>query len=266
MNLLKSSILHEYLYSPKTWLHKQNIYSKVYFVLVILVYLPYIKILYILFFLFIAFFAYNSFYKPKELSLYLSRIVTIFFILLTISIENQQQFIQGTMQSRRYIKIYPILTTNINLVDTDNYLKYFLFCKYNDAYYLPTSLFRLLVINFLYLLLMKILLLTTIYQKIIKCFLNFTYGQAINTVQKISFEIQTSIQFLNIIFNEIKIIKIAYNTRNVQIQSFKSFQQYLHLYFACIHQLLINIYTYTQDISISLYYYSIDKKNLNILY
>ena len=91
----------------------------------------------------------------------------MFFFFTLTNIQSQQYTLTEINLHRKYIQIYPI--NNIYLFySTKDYNEENLF---KNHYYLPLSLFRLLNINLLYIVSMKILLLTTIFQDIISFFL-----------------------------------------------------------------------------------------------
>lgn len=261
MNFIKLSVLYTYLYSPKSWLHKQNNVTKIYIFLISLICLPYMSIQYICIFLIGLVYVYKSTYFPVQLNHYFSNIISIFIFFLLINIQHKKQLIPEILTNRNYIQIYP----------PDNHFFFYINdeqryeISYNQSYYLSTSLLRLLSIQFIYLCLMKLLLLTTSYDKIIQIALNQLDKYINNSTQRLAFEIQVSIQFLKIILKQLELIKIAYVIRAIQLEKGPFCQNNLFLYFFCIQQLIINIYSCIYSIADTLYSREINNLDLNVI-
>lgn len=261
MNFIKSSVSHEYLYSPQSWLHKRKDITKIYIVFINLAYLPYVRIRYIYFYLLFFLLIYKSIYIPIKLNSYLCTIIFIFAFLTLINIQNKQQIFTDIVLKREYIQIHFIkrfFLSDIKEYNTDH-------LSYQD-YYLSASLIRLLSIIFLHLTSMKILLLTTVYRNILTVFFYHANKYKNTIFQKLFFEIQLSIQFLKIIFKQIDIIKVAYITRSVKIKRKVYLLEIISLYIFCLQQLLANLRKGIYNISNTLYSCEMNKEKLNILY
>lgn len=133
-------------------------------------------------------------------------------------------------------------------------------------FYIPLSIIRLLSINFIYLFLIKFLLLTTHYEQIIKILIINLKHITPNSFQKISFEIIIAAQFLKIIVKEIKILKMAYKIRNPKSQHKYLSKEQLLTYWLLIRQLVLNIYQQTFNIADTLYSREINHNHFIIDY
>lgn len=252
MNLMKSLIFHDYLYSPKSWLHQQSSQIKMYAVILQLLILPCLSLQYIFIFFFFCFYLYRSVCLHKNLKDYCQRIIILFTFFLFISIQYNTN-----ITNKRLVQIYPIYHLhNINNIFTKTISSYCL--------YLPISIIRLLSINLIYLLLMKFLLLTTNYEQLINNILNHFKYLNIFSISKLKFEIMISTQFLKVIFKQIEEIKIAYLIRNIKSNRTYLFKDNLLICFFFIKQFLINAYDGINYISNTLYSREINCQKLYV--
>jgi len=258
MNFIKSSLLYNYLYSPKSWLHKQRSFFKIFFVLIYLSILPYLPIKAVYYSLIICLLIYNSIYIPLELNNYLCQIICFFSFLILISIQDKAKISIELIKKRRYYQLNSLFNyfhkNKHNIKINKSYL--------NQDYSLPISLVRLLTINFSYLIFTKLLLMTTQYKDIIRFFLSNCQNYIL---QRLAFEVQVAIQFINIILRQIKIMRIAYTTRTIK-KKIKFSQIQISLCFFCIQQSVDNMYQIVYNMSSTMYSSEVDERNLNLLY
>ena len=259
MSFIKLSILWNYLYSPVSWLHQCKKTTKIILVFLCLIYLPYAPIQQIYYCFTILFLIYTSIYIPLQVIYYFSKML-IFCILVTLI--NIQNKIQALNLIRKYLYFYnPIsLLLQLNTGSVNNNITFSLY------YYLPLPLVRLLTINFLYLMLMKILFLTTLYENILDFFFNSINKYKNLVIKKVLFEIQVSIQFLKTILKIVEKIRIGYAIRSVQLYKTDPFHKAILIYYFCIQQLITNIYISIYNIANTMYNSGIHIKNLNITY
>lgn len=258
MNFLKFSILYAYLYSPKNWLHEQNNITKIYIFLINLVCLPYMSIKYISVFCLGLMSMYTFTYTPIQLRRYFYSIIFIFLCFILINIQKKDQIIPELLINRDYIQIHP---------------QYNYFISYNQnkeischqSYHLPVSLLRLLSINLIYLFLMKLFLMTTNYDKIIRTYLHLFCKYINKSNQRLTFEVQVANQFLKIILSQVDIVKTTYIIRFMQLKRRRISEKKLYAYLFCIQQLIVNIYSSIDYISDTLYSREVHNRNLNII-
>ena len=257
-DFIKYSISYAYLYSPISWLHKQNSQGKIYIVLIQLIFLPYIsfKYLYLFFILFIC--LYLSINIPENFKNYfnITIIILSFFLFISVRYNNLEDY--NTVHTRKIIRIDSLYNLSIFNKNNSQYDLYSV-----GFFYIPVSILRLLGINFIYLFLIKFLLLTTHYEKIIRIILHDTNYLTNFPIKKINFEIMISSQFLKVILKQLETIKIAYVIRNLAFNLRFKQNKFTYLFF--FHQLLINIYLNIYHISNTLYSREISHKNLNMM-
>lgn len=78
MNFLNFSLSYEYLYSPTSWLHKQNDKLKILIFLLQLTFLPFIATKYLPIFFILFIYLYSSTYISNHLKSYLNTIIILF--------------------------------------------------------------------------------------------------------------------------------------------------------------------------------------------
>lgn len=229
---------HQYLYSPKNILHIGSNRYKVCTMILQLTFLPYTSYIFIFFSCLIYTIIFQIIYIPCKISLYMYIYIhSILFIILnyihiqTYYKEYQNLKIQPFYMAKNYVCVFSsFLHSLLNF--------HFDFC-------LP--LFRLLLINFLYLFVTKILLLTTYYEDILDQIYNFSQFIDIVLPQEIKFIIILSSQFLKLIFVEIKKIRIGFMLRNIVYnnQNLIIFFSYLIIIFwnNLLNYIINNIYT-----------------------
>lgn len=258
MNFIKSLIFYDYLYSPQSLLHKQNNKLKIYIYFIQLLFLPYISLKYLTIFFIILSILYKFIYIPANLKNYLCKITLFFIIFLIISIEKKNIISCNLNNNRKVLLIYPLKITNFY---TDNF-----YLSFNRiplfSFYLPISIIRLLSINFLYLIILKLLLLTTHYHQIIKIILAHLKKYTNFSTKILKLELLISSQFLNIICYQIEIIKTIYITRNIRLCIKYNLKENLYMYFYFVQKLLSSIYENIDYISHTLYGREIKYQNL----
>lgn len=259
MNFLKFSILYAYLYSPKNWLHRQNSVVKACLFFINSVFLPYMPIKYIIILCIGLLFIYMCTYIPIQLSHYFNNIIFIFIFFIFINIQRKSQIIPELLIHRHYIKIY---TQNNHFINNFQQKD----MSISQSYYLPISLLRLLSINLIYLFLMKLLLMTTKYEKIVRTYLNLLYKYANKYTQQLVFEVQVANQFLKIILRQVEIIKTTYTIRSIKSKNILLSQKKLFIYLFCVQQLIFNIYDNIDYICYTLYSREVHSINSNIIF
>lgn len=259
MNFIKTSILWNYLYSPISWLHKYNNTLKIFTIIVYLIILPYISLKKIFFCSVFFQFVYYSIYVPIGITVYLIKVFIIFILYTLFNIQNYQQVIESYNLQRSHILIFNSFNSLSKIKNCP--LNREILSQYN--YYLSSSLIRLLSISFLYLICMKILLLTTSYNKILEFFLKYINHYKELFIQKFILEVQMSIQFLEIILKQIQLIKFSHMTRSIKNNNNLSIYKLVLLYFFCLQQLIINSYNSIYNISNTIYSNEVYLKNLN---
>lgn len=259
MSFIKSSIFYEYLYSPKSWLHKQNNKFKIYACFIQLFFLPYSSFFYLNLVFFILLLLYNSINVPKSVKKYLKKMMIFFICFLLVNIEQKNINDYNLISTRKIFKVFPINNITLSYFNKEISLK-----KVSSSYfYLPVSIIRLLTINIVYLFVIKLLLLTTHHNNIIKCIL-VKIKKFIKSPEIIlNLEIMISSQFLNIICYQIEVLKIAYITRNIKLTKKNNIKENIAIYIFFIKQLLLNISQNIYSISHALYSREVKFQSLN---
>jgi len=258
MSFIKSSIFYEYIYSPKSWLHQQNHKFKIYICFIQLFFLPYSSFIYLKFFCLSLFILYNSIYVPNSVKNYLKRMMIFFMLFLAMNIEQKDINNYHLISNRQIIKIFP--SDKLMILHKKNK---FDISEFSSLYfYLPISIIRLLTINIVYLFFIKILLLTTHYNDVIKFILVKIKRSLRLPARILNLEVMISSQFLNIICCQIEILKIAYITRNINLNIKNNIKENISIYIFFIQQLLLNIYQNIYSISNTLYSREIKFQNL----
>ena len=258
MDFLKFSILYAYLYSPKNWLHRQNSITKIYIFLINLVCLPYMPIKYVIVVCIGLISMFTYIYIPIKLSRYFYSIIFIFIFFILINIQQKSQIIPQLLLNRHYVQIYPQGNYFINSNQNQD-------ISFNQSYHLPVSLLRLLSINLIYLFLMKLFLMTTNYEKIIRTYLHLFCKYINRPNQHLTFEVQVANQFLKIILSQVEIVRTTYVIRSIQCKRRRISRKKLCVYLFCVQQLIANIYNSINYISDTLYSREVHKRNLNII-
>ncbi len=258
MSFIKSSIFYEYLYSPKSWLHKRNNKFKIYISFIQLFFLPYSSCIYWILLCIGLLVLYNLTYLPNSIKHYLKRMTIFFIIFLIINIERKNIHNYNLVNTRKTLQIYPL--NKFTLLHSNNELES---TKFSSLYfYLPISIIRLLTINIVYLFFIKILLLTTHYNEIIEFILVKIKKHLKTPIIILNLEVMLSSQFLNIICYQIELLKIAYRTRDIKLNIRHNIKENIVIYLLFIQQLLSNIYESMYSISNTLYSREIEFDNL----
>lgn len=258
MHFFQTLVVHNYLYSPKGWLHKQRNILKVLFVFISITIIPYICLFKILICITIYLLLYkiNSF--PSIITSSLYNLFSFIVCFLAISIENEQKIFQNYNIGRKYVIILPV---------TENFLQEIKNTQmYKPTFGLPLTLVRLLSITYFYLTATKILLLTTTHQNIIQCFMNNINQYVKISYQRLMFECQISITFLNTMFQQIEQIRESIFIRKVKFKRSFSFRNYLVLYHFSLQRGIINTYNNIYNISNAIHQNEVSLDNLNVIY
>lgn len=237
MNLIQSSILYNYLYSPKSWLHDQSTMSKVFTVFCTLICLPYMQTNQVFSTFLFLLCLYRLIKIPNLINKNIKKIVLIFLFFIIINIQDESTLTISLLAERQYIQICPL----------DNFI------RLSPKYFVSLSFIRLLSIQFISLIVIKLLLTTTVYENILFLFLNYSYKRSNQIYQKIFFEINIAIEFIQVIFKQLEIIKYGYILRFLGFNKNISHKVYLTIYSLCIKKLIFNIEKQIQIISESLY-------------
>lgn len=260
MQFIKESTIDEYLYSPQSWLHRAYRTNKILYITILLICIPYLPNRYILFSLLFLLFIYEKLPLPNICYFYLYQIIFIFSVFILINVQNQAQIITGNIINRSYLQVYPKLISTISEKNQESIVR-----SYN-IYYIPNSLFRLSIIYLIYWLIIKILLLTTLYQKILDIFINYFYQYIKLPIQKFYLETQIALQFSKIILKELKIMQISYATRGVEVRLKKNSIKSLFIYILFLQEFMQKVYLNADYIKQALYSGEIYRKYLNIIY
>ena len=247
MILIQSSILYNYLYSPISWLHRQPASIKVFSFLFYLIYLPYMSLDKIFYLSIIFCVFYLSINRSKVITKNINNLAIVFLFFTITNIQDKSTLTSKMLINRNYIQIYPLRISIFKQKNIDN------ITKLSNTYFISTSFIRLLSINFIALLVMRLLLLTTLYEDILLFFLKYLYKIPSKLCKKIFFEINIAIEFIQIIFKQLEIIQYSYMIRFLQSKKQISYQEYFTIYFFCFKQLIINIQKHIYCLAESLY-------------
>ena len=262
MSLLKASIFNNYIYSPKSWLHKQNIFLKLIFIVVSLVSASYMSSLYLFVTIFLYLLIYKSLKVPSNIESYLLKIFIFFNCILITNMQSQEQVFKESYFNRKYVIIFYSLQHYVQIIKNQDQVD----LLNSSSYYVPLSIIRLLSLNFLYLIVMRTLLLTTTYFKILSLLIYHCPFNKKLFIQKLIFETQVAVNFLSIILKQIQDYRIASLTRAIMRSNRKGTLSNVFIYFCSIQQLFMNILKYTYDISNTMLDYEICNNNLSIIY
>lgn len=251
MHFLKLLIFHDYLYSPKNWLHKQNNVFKNFIIFTQLITLPYLSSWKLFLFIIFYFFVYKQIHLSIKSTFYIYRLAFIFSLFNSLNLQSQQQILKLENYDRNYLLIY-------NHKNTIN--NFYLF------YGIPISLIRFSQIYFLYLIMMKILVLTTNQKDIIHCLFTSCKRDTVYFMPKLRFEIQIALNFLSIILEQIQIMQLGYSTRSLMCKSLRYHKDNFTILFFDLQQLVKNIYNHIYNISNTLFHNEIQLNDLNVKY
>ena len=254
MTVLKLLMFHDYLYSPKNWLHKQPKVFKIVIIFIKLSLLPYLSFsnlfFFTLFYLLISEFTYNS----TRIGNHLYRMFFVFSIFTILNFQSEHQILKEENCNRNYLFICHY-RKNIEQDTSDRLV---------ILYGLPISLIRLSKISFLYVTIIKLLVFTTSQKDIIRYLFKPFHKYKKKLSQRFLFEIQVSLNFLNIIFNQIEIMQVAYIIRSILYKQVFHYRYSLTSLFFNVQQIVFNTYYYIYSISNTIYYNEVELKNLDI--
>lgn len=235
MTLIQSSILYNYLYSPINWLHQQPTSVKICAFLFLLIYLPYTSLDKIFYLSIILFVFYLSISIPKIIVKNIKNLAIVFLFFTITNIQNESTLTNNILIDRDYIQIYPLRLSIFTQIQI-NSLELL-----SNSYFISNSFIRLLSINLISLLIMRLLLLTTLYESLLLFFFKYLYKIPNKFCKKFFFEVNIAIEFIQVIFKQLETIRYSFMIRFLQLNKKLSYQEYLTIYFFCFKQLIIKI-------------------------
>lgn len=220
MNLTSFSILSQYLYSPKTWIHQASTKSKIFYILTILLLIPLNTFFYIVLTISISLYNMYIFRTNRKKNLQIKNTLYLYCFLFVIT---YQLYDKTKILNKNYhcIKLYyPIKIHRHN--------KHNSFIIYWNSYILPKFIIQLSFLSYSNFLLMKLLFLTTQYEQIILYLLKKIYIIKKNQYlffQIFIFSLSLASQLLELIIRyykdkklSIRLKKIYYNVNQYSIQ------------------------------------------------
>nr|QJF58685.1 hypothetical protein [Corallina officinalis] len=259
IQFLELSNYDQYLYSPKSLLHSDKKDYKIFHFFLQLLLLPFMPFLYILLVLVICILVFILINIPSSVK---NSFKNFFLFLLCIMSINLYHITQIRLNNphildNSLIKIKP-LDLFASFVNITNPLTY---KALNFCFYLSLPMLRLFSISIIYLFIVRILLLTTYYEKIINLLIyKIKFLQKIISIEK-KFFILLSSQFLKIIFIDLDKIKISYLIRSINYNNYRMIGNSIYI----IRYILKNLYKNTNYITYSLYSRAVNSKYLYIL-
>lgn len=256
MDFVKLSISHEYLYSPKSWLHNQNISLKTITVVMHLILLPFIPLEHLLLFFFILLILCKSISLPHDLKkyFYMAFAVSSFFLLISIQKDEMRQ--SNKLSNRKMLHFYILNPCHKIDILASKQPNAFCLC-------LPVSTARFISLHFIYLVLIRCLLITTSHENIARTAL-ISHSQRKYFSIKFIFTAIVSSHFLKILFEQIKAAKISYTLRNADIDTVNTVKIIFLMCLPCVQQFLVKTNTRIYCIASTLYSRNIHCTNLNI--
>lgn len=254
MNFIKLCNSYMYLYSPKSWLHLKNNKIKLGIFMSYLICLPLISLKHVFLFLIILLCLLRSIMMPRYLRTYFYQSIGIFVFFLIINIKYYSRYPNNEKATRAYC----ILQANSfeDNLDRGNKLN-------SSNFYLPLSIIRIGSIHLIYSILIRCFLITTKHSSIIKLTLALCRHINCYSSAKFIFLINTSSQFLKIIFEEIEAIIISFRLRSIKINRSTVLHTILSVFISLLEQLLFNIKEKIFSIAQTLYSRDIKYWNLN---
>lgn len=254
MDFFKLLILHDYLYSPKNRLHRQNKVFKILIIFAYLSFLPYLPFSNLFIFMTLYLILYEFCNLPIKFVSDIFKISFILSLFSLLSIQKKTQILKQENCNRDYL----LLFNKVYNAPGDTFYSFYFF------YGFPFSLLRLSIIYFLYLMTMKLLTLTTSQKDILNCFFLLFKKYNLWFMPQFIFELQLSLNFLKIILKQTEIIQLAYSTRSISYVKFWHYKDSWIILFFNLQQLISNIYSYTYHVSNTLYNNEIKLSNLKI--
>lgn len=235
MNLIQSSILYNYLYSPKSWLHNKTNKTKICIILCCLICLPYMSLYQIFYTLFILLCLYKSITIPNLFNKNLKKTALVLLFFIIVNIQNSQILTSNLITHRKYIQIFPL--NKFLLVRKEIHHS----MELPPSYLVSLSFIRLMSIHFTSLLIIRLLLMTTLYENILYLFFKYLYKKTNHISQSFFYEVNIAIEFIQAIFQYLELIKYSYIIRFLYFNRSISFVEHLTIHLFCIKQLIINI-------------------------
>ena len=237
MNFVKLSIYYQYIYSPKSWLHKNNNKYKVFCVFLQLLTLPYCSLTHIL---------------------YLT-ILAIVILIFTKIPTQEHKFLQFSIPCFGFIYLFLKL---LHLRKDNNiYIKLFLYFKsiYTILVSISIPLQKLISICIAYLFIIKINLLTVQYEETIYLLFSNLILKNKKIYLYIYFMIIICSQFIQIILIEADKKRLAYLIRGIKSINARPIIQMVIICPLLTKVWIHNIYLYIYYINYALY-----SRNINL--
>lgn len=206
MNFIKLSVSHEYLYSPKNWLHHQNSRSKIIISTICLVLLLTASLQYIALLLLLTLLLCGLLNMHDDLRQYFYTTFAILSFLLLISMHRYDIDQNNELNSRKMVCFYRSKSCYISM-SIGKKMSISSLC-------LPISAIRLTSLHFVYIALIRLLLLTTNYANIVETTLVNCRNKHRYFGGKFIFATTVSSHLLKILFDQIKAVQISYILRS----------------------------------------------------
>lgn len=242
---------YQYLHSPKTWLHKKNHNIKVILIFFQLLLVPYVKLYYIIISSIIMSVILFSLKPNTEIQTNILK--TLLFCFLTLGINNKNQSIceKNLHQTQANTYEFKIKASYKTLANHKLEVK------------IPKLVLRTLLISYIYIVSIKIIMLTIKYEKIVTSIMLPIRQLKCHIVQDITFTTILGLQFLNILSTQITLLYVAYKIRgqNYDIGTYYN----IRIKYLFVRDFFIILAHYTIALSSSLYSRDINLQNLHFL-
>jgi hypothetical protein len=256
MNFVKLSMSYEYLYSPKSWLHNQNISRKIATMIAHLILLPFIPLKHLLLLFFLLLIVYKSINLPSDMQKYFYAALTISSFFLLVSMQKNDMCHSSQSNTRQVLRFYtPNFCHAIDML-ANKWPHIICLC-------IPRSTTHLIILHFIYLILIRCLLITTNQESIIRTVL-IRYGRRKCFSIKFIFTTMVSSYFLKILFQQIKEVKISCILRSADINTVNTARVILLMYLSYLKQFLVKINAKVYTIASTLYSRNIQCTGLSI--
>nr|AYR06492.1 hypothetical protein [Rhodogorgon sp.] len=196
---------HKYLHSPKTWLHKRYYLTKLIMLMCQLILIPHAKLSHIVTFLITVSTILFSLKLSREIQTSIFRILFFYFLIFIV---NNQSF--RVYEDDLYRETY-IITVNTFEVKT-KFIKKALTCK-SFIVKIPKLTFRALLISYIYIISIKVLMLTTRHETIITVLIFPIRQISYDVFQDITLTTILGLKFSEILSTQVSRLYITYKTR-----------------------------------------------------
>lgn len=256
MNFVKLSTSHEYLYSPKSWLHNQNIALKMVIMVTHLILLPFAPLKSLLLFFLPLLTLYKSMNLPHDIKKYFYTTFAASSLFLLLSIQRNDMYQSNQPGTRQMIHLY--IPNSYRAIDMLLNKRMNLTCLY-----LPLSTVRFISLHLIYLILVRYLLITTSHESITRTAL-IKYGQRKYFSIKFIFVTVMSSYFIKNFFQQIKAVKISYILRSADSNTMNAARVILLIHLPYLRQFLAKTNARIYTIASTLYSRNIQCAGLNI--